>query len=89
MTPKLRRSLRSVKAALEDECTLVHTSKNTVVAPDTPLIGFSSPGPSKLALSDDILESNPFPLPELDFLDSQFDSMNFISEKETRGYRGA
>ena len=74
MAPKLRRSLRSVKAALEEECTLEHTSKNIPVAPDTPLIGFSSPGPSTQALIDDILESNPFPLPELDLLDSQFDS---------------
>ena len=74
MAPKLRRSLRSVKAALEEECTLEHTSKNIAVAPDTPLVGFSSPGPSTQALIDDILESNPFPLPELEFLDSQFDS---------------
>ena len=83
MAPKIRRSLRSVKAALEEECTLEHTSKNIPVAPDTPLIGFSSPGPSTQALIDDILESNPFPLPELDFLDSQFDSTPSV---DTRGY---
>ena len=74
MAPKLRRSLRSTKAAVEEKTTVKSPSTNLVRAPDTPLIGFSSPGPSTQALIDDILESNPFPLPELDFLDSQFDA---------------
>ena len=80
MAPKLRRRLRSEKAAVEEESTLEPTSQIIVVAPDTPLIGFSSPGPSTQALFDDILESNPFPLPELDFLDSQFDATPSIKK---------
>ena len=45
-----------------------------VVAPDTPLIGFLSPGPSTQTLTDDSLESIPFPVPELGFVDSQTDA---------------
>ena len=78
MAPKLRRSLRSKKAAVEEETTVESPSTILVAAQDTPLIGFSSPGPSTLALIDDILESNPFPLPELDFLDSQFDATQSV-----------
>ena len=50
------------------------SSYNIIVAPDTPLIGFLSPGPATKALIDNILESNPCSLPVLDLLDSRIDT---------------
>ena len=81
MAPKLRRNLRSKKAAVVEESTLETPSTNLVGALDTPLIGFASHGPSTQALIDDILESNPFPLPEWDFIDSQVDATPSVRKR--------
>ena len=74
MAPKLRRSARTSKPPIEDSQNLVSGSEADLPPPGTPLIGFSSPGPSTQALIEEILTDCPSQLPELDFLDSQFEA---------------